>query len=153
MNTICMCRFSFNIILFHPILQLVPGFSCRHNINDALWINKGFPSVSLLISMGVNDNTYLQSSFYVLKADYITSKQSRACFILFEGKHLPQYYMCAQQYSDKPSLPRRLIKTFRCLPEGVWDPRLPTECSVKTLIRMRGCTSWYEFSLGAYTIL
>ena len=146
-NTICMCRFSFNIILFHPVLQLVPGFSCRYTANDALWINKGFPSVSVLISMGVNNNANLQLSFYVLKADYITTTNKKYFYFIWGQVFATILQVCPVLQCTQISL------RFRCLPEGVWDPRLPTECSVKTLIRMRGCTSWYEFSLSAYAIL
>ena len=53
--------------------------------------------------------------------------------------------------SDQPGHPPSLI-SLRCPHEESLGPKLPSECTVKTLIRLGGCPGRSESSLGAYAI-
>ena len=44
-------------------------------------------------------------------------------------------------------------QSLRCPPETKLGPKLPTERTAKTLIRLGGCPGWSESSLGTKIIL
>ena len=53
----------------------------------------------------------------------------------------------------RPTKTQISLGSLRCLHEETLGPQLPTECTVKTLIRLRGCAGWSESSLGGHFIL
>ena len=65
--------------------------------------------------------------------------------------------LCAQRRlrleRNQPRHPPSLNQSQRCPPEAKLGPKLPIERTVKTLIRLGGCTGWSESSLGTKFIL
>ena len=53
--------------------------------------------------------------------------------------------------SDQNGHPPCLI-SLRCPREESFGPKLPIECTAKTLIRLGGCPGWSESSLGAQSL-
>ena len=61
--------------------------------------------------------------------------------------------MCAQRRLRSAWASAQSDQNQRCPPEANVGPKLPTECTVKTQIRMGGCPGWAESSLGTNVIL
>ena len=61
--------------------------------------------------------------------------------------------LCAQRRLRSAWASAQSDQGQRCLPETKLGPKLPTECTAKTLIRLGGCPGWSESSLGTKVIL
>ena len=64
-----------------------------------------------------------------------------------------QNVLCAQRRLRSAWASAQSDQSQRCPPEAKLGPKLPTERTAKTLIRLGGCTGWSEFSLGTKVIL
>ena len=56
---------------------------------------------------------------------------------------------CAQRRHRSAWVSAQSDQSLRCPYEETLGPQLPIERTAKTLIRLGGCTDWFEFSLGA----
>ena len=79
-NTFCICRWSnkYYAILFYSVPQIVIIVDKMHKVNDALWVNNGFTSMSqpnsmkLSLPMGVeNKSSEQESRNYFLHAIFL----------------------------------------------------------------------------------
>ena len=61
----------------------------------------------------------------------------------------PTKWVCVQRRLRSPWASAQSDQSLRCPHEESYGPKLPTECTTKTLIRLGGCSSWSESSLGA----
>ena len=58
-----------------------------------------------------------------------------------------------QEKERKKTASAQSDQSFRCPREESLGPYLPTERTLKTMIRLGGCSGWSESSLGAKIIL
>ena len=61
--------------------------------------------------------------------------------------------LCAQRRLRSAWASAQSDQSQRCPPEAKLGPKLPTERTAKTLIRLGGCPGWSESSLGTKVIL
>ena len=61
--------------------------------------------------------------------------------------------LCAQRRFRSAWASAQSDQSQRCPPEAKLGPKLPTERTAKTLIRLDGCPGWSESSLGTKVIL
>ena len=127
-------------IVSQMVYQFLPFINSADKINVIVWYS--VVGLCILYSLSLLPQTMFCLSLLLFRSHRLGKRE------LSRLVTKPTKWMCAQRSLRSAWASVQSDQSLRCPHEESLDPKLPTECTAKALIRLGGCSGWFESSLG-----